>query len=86
MLQIDGVWHTSLVVGGVEYYYGHGINSALPGTTPCGTPVQKIDLGCVEGLEWGRVGRLFVWPSIGKGPGHPSGQAPAALTPRCAAS
>ena len=70
MLQIDGVWHTSLVVGGVEYYYGHGINSALPGTTPCGTPVQKIDLGWVERIEWGRVGRLCVLPSIGMGPGR----------------
>ena len=68
-MQIDGVWHTSLVVGGLEYYYGHGINSALPGTTPCGTPVQKIDLGCVERIAWGRVGLLFVWGLGIFGPG-----------------
>ncbi|KAL6767174.1 DESI1 [Auxenochlorella protothecoides x Auxenochlorella symbiontica] len=42
---IEGVWHTSIVVGGTEYFYGHGINSATPGTTPCGTPVEVIELG-----------------------------------------
>lgn len=44
-LQVDGVWHTSVVLRGREYYFGHGINVAVPGTTPCGSPVETLDLG-----------------------------------------
>lgn len=44
------------MVGGTEYFYGHGINSATPGTTPCGTPVEVIELGCEEALDSGRGG------------------------------
>ena len=44
-LQIDGIWHTSIVVGGLEYYYGGGVNQARPGSTPFGQPLQVIDLG-----------------------------------------
>ena len=43
--QIDGVWHTSVVVRGVEHYFGGGINVAPAGTTPFGHPVQVIPLG-----------------------------------------
>ena len=28
--QIDGVWHTSIVVYGVEYYFGGGICTSYP--------------------------------------------------------
>ena len=34
--QIDGIWHTGLVVYGKEYFYGGGISWANPGTTPFG--------------------------------------------------
>lgn len=44
---IDGVWHTSVVVNGVEeVYFGQGIQRAVPGTTPHGQPLQVISLGC----------------------------------------
>ena len=38
--QLEGIWHTSIVVGGQEIYYGGGIQTAVPGTTPHGQPVQ----------------------------------------------
>jgi hypothetical protein len=34
--QIDGVWHTGIVVYGKEYYYGGGISYDLPACTPFG--------------------------------------------------
>lgn len=43
--QIDGIWHTSIVVAGLEYYYGGGVNQARPGSTPFGQPLQVVDLG-----------------------------------------
>jgi hypothetical protein len=45
MLQIGGIWHTSVVVGGVEFFYGGGVQRALAGTTPYGRPVEVIELG-----------------------------------------
>ncbi|DBA79681.1 hypothetical protein WJX77_012191 [Trebouxia sp. C0004] len=46
--QIDGIWHTAIVVGGLEYYYGGGVNQSIPGSTPFGQPLQKIDLGVTQ--------------------------------------
>ncbi|GAB5370745.1 hypothetical protein AAMO2058_001519300 [Amorphochlora amoebiformis] len=46
--QIDGVWHTGVVVYGYEYYYGGGIQATHPGMTQAGNPVQKIELGVTE--------------------------------------
>jgi desumoylating isopeptidase 1 len=43
--QIDGIWHTGIVVHGKEYYYGSGISYDLPGQTPFGSPVKTLDLG-----------------------------------------
>eukprot|EP01128_Nolandella_sp_AFSM9_P009181 TRINITY_DN5800_c0_g1_i1.p1 TRINITY_DN5800_c0_g1~~TRINITY_DN5800_c0_g1_i1.p1 ORF type:complete len:447 (-),score=69.42 TRINITY_DN5800_c0_g1_i1:4-1344(-) len=43
--QIDGIWHTAIVVFGREYFYGGGINVASIGHTPYGSPVQQISLG-----------------------------------------
>ena len=43
--QVDGIWHTSVVVFGREYYFGGGICSDLPLTTPYGTPVERISMG-----------------------------------------
>ncbi|KAK9825308.1 hypothetical protein WJX74_007806 [Apatococcus lobatus] len=46
--QIDGVWHTAVVVHGVEHYYGGGLQQAVPGQTPFGPPYTIIDLGNTE--------------------------------------
>ena len=38
--QIDGIWHTGIVVYGKEYYFGGGICAGIPKQTPYGYPVQ----------------------------------------------
>ncbi|KAJ6584791.1 PPPDE putative peptidase domain-containing protein [Mycena capillaripes] len=43
--QIDGIWHTSIVVFGKEVFYGQGINTTLPGKSHHGQPLQVVDLG-----------------------------------------
>ncbi|KAI9362339.1 PPPDE putative peptidase domain-containing protein [Pilaira anomala] len=43
--QIDGIWHTSVVVYGQEFYYGQGIMASAPGTTHHGRPLEIIDIG-----------------------------------------
>lgn len=43
--QIDGIWHTSVVVYGTEYFYGGGIAAMSPKTTPYGYPVQELAMG-----------------------------------------
>lgn len=43
--QVDGIWHTGIVCYGYEYYYGGGIQAALPGQTMAGRPQQIIPLG-----------------------------------------
>lgn len=43
--QIDGIWHTSVVVYGSEYFYGGGIAHMAPKTTPYGQPVQELTMG-----------------------------------------
>ncbi|KAF8246354.1 DUF862-domain-containing protein [Wilcoxina mikolae CBS 423.85] len=44
-IQIDAVYHTSIVVGGYEWYYGHGIQSSIPGKTHHGSPMEIVPLG-----------------------------------------
>lgn len=34
--QIDGIWHTGIVVYGKEYYFGGGISYDPPSRTPFG--------------------------------------------------
>ncbi|KAJ5587194.1 uncharacterized protein N7459_002959 [Penicillium hispanicum] len=46
--QIDAIYHTSIVVNGVEYYFGQGIQTATPGTTHHGKPMEVLDLGKTE--------------------------------------
>ena len=43
--QVDGIWHTSVVIFGREYYFGGGICSDIPLNTPYGTPVERIPMG-----------------------------------------
>ncbi|KAF8192182.1 PPPDE putative peptidase domain-containing protein [Pholiota molesta] len=43
--QIDGIWHTSVVVFGKEIFYGQGINTTAPGRSHHGAPMQIIDMG-----------------------------------------
>jgi thiol-disulfide isomerase/thioredoxin len=43
--QIDGIWHTSVVVFGKEICFGQGIQIFQPEITPYGAPVEKISLG-----------------------------------------
>ncbi|KAI0087719.1 PPPDE putative peptidase domain-containing protein [Irpex rosettiformis] len=43
--QIDGIWHTSVVVYGKEIFYGQGISITAPGQSHHGRPLQVIDVG-----------------------------------------
>jgi len=44
----DAVYHTGVVVGGREYYYGDGINDSPAGITPYGRPVEVLDMGATS--------------------------------------
>ncbi|KAF2083992.1 DUF862-domain-containing protein [Saccharata proteae CBS 121410] len=44
-IQIDAVYHTSVVFGGVEYFFGQGVQTCYPGTTHHGPPMEIIPLG-----------------------------------------
>ncbi|KAI9051335.1 hypothetical protein LZ554_004382 [Drepanopeziza brunnea f. sp. 'monogermtubi'] len=43
--QIDAVYHTSIILEGIEYAYDGGIRTADPGRTHLGPPMQILDLG-----------------------------------------
>lgn len=43
--QIDGVWHSGVVVGGVEYFFGGGVQQCAAGATPFGRATKIIDVG-----------------------------------------
>lgn len=43
--QIDGIWHTGIVVFSREYYFGGGICADPPGQTPYGTPHSIEQMG-----------------------------------------
>ncbi|KAK4874626.1 hypothetical protein RN001_013986 [Aquatica leii] len=44
--RIDGVWHTSIVVYGREYFFGsQGVESCNPASTALGRPLQILHLG-----------------------------------------
>ena len=41
--QIDGIWHTGIVIYNKEFYFGGGISYDAPGTTPFGKyQISKI--------------------------------------------
>lgn len=46
--QVDGVWHTSIVVHDNEYYFQGGTFGDKPKSTPFGLPVKEIPLGNTE--------------------------------------
>lgn len=43
--QIDAVYHTSIVMDGIEYVYDGGLKTIDPGGSHLGRPIQVIDLG-----------------------------------------
>ncbi|KAL4250786.1 DeSI family protein [Abortiporus biennis] len=43
--QIDGIWHTSVVVFNKEVFYGQGISITAPGRSHHGKPLQVIEMG-----------------------------------------
>lgn len=47
-IQIDAIYHTSIVFNGVEYYFGQGIQRSIPGSTHHGRPVEVLRLGQTE--------------------------------------
>lgn len=50
--QLDGIWHTSIVVHGEEFLYGGGgIFNYPPGGTSLGEPNSIVDLGNTEVTE-----------------------------------
>ncbi|EGD92263.2 hypothetical protein H113_00161 [Trichophyton rubrum MR1459] len=44
-VQIDAIYHTSIVLDGTEYFFGRGIQQAAPGSTHHGQPMETINLG-----------------------------------------
>jgi hypothetical protein len=44
-VQIDAIFHTSIVFQDVEYVYDGGIQTVRPGETHLGQPMQKLLLG-----------------------------------------
>ncbi|KAJ3274125.1 hypothetical protein HDV01_003408 [Terramyces sp. JEL0728] len=46
--QIDGIWHTAVVVYGREYCFGQGIQEFQPANSPYGRPVDRIDMGTTQ--------------------------------------
>jgi thiol-disulfide isomerase/thioredoxin len=45
ILSTDAVYHTSIVLEGIEYFYGAGVQTAYAGSTHHGQPMEKIKLG-----------------------------------------
>lgn len=49
--QIDGIWHTGIIVFGREYYFGGGICSDVPGATPYGMALRTEGIGATQKTE-----------------------------------
>lgn len=47
-IQIDAIYHTSIVFGNVEYVYDGGIKRVTPGMTHLGKPMEVLKLGSTE--------------------------------------
>ena len=46
--QIDAVYHTALVFGGIEYFFGAGVQTSYPGGTHHGRPMEVIPMGTTQ--------------------------------------
>lgn len=44
-VQIDAIYHTSIVMNSLEYVYDSGLKVVHPGSTHLGQPMQIIELG-----------------------------------------
>ncbi|QIW95130.1 hypothetical protein AMS68_000648 [Peltaster fructicola] len=44
-IQIDAVYHTAIVFGGIEYFFGAGVQTCYAGSTHHGRPMETIPLG-----------------------------------------
>ncbi|KAL2048304.1 hypothetical protein N7G274_000215 [Stereocaulon virgatum] len=44
-IHIDAVYHTALVFGGIEYFFGGGVQTSYPGATHHGPPMEIIPMG-----------------------------------------
>jgi hypothetical protein len=44
-VQIDAIYHTAIVMEGIEYLYDGGIKTAQPGMTHLGKPMKIMELG-----------------------------------------
>ena len=44
-VQIDAIYHTSVVFEGIEYTYDGGVKTVKPGETHLGKPLQILELG-----------------------------------------
>jgi PPPDE putative peptidase domain/PUL domain len=42
---IDAIYHTAVVLGGVEYFFGQGVHRKVPGSTHHGRPMEVIPMG-----------------------------------------
>ncbi|KAK5939077.1 hypothetical protein PMZ80_008380 [Knufia obscura] len=47
-IQIDAIYHTAIVLGGVEYFFGQGIHRKVPGSTHHGRPMKVVPMGRTE--------------------------------------
>ena len=45
---IDAVYHTALVFGGIEYFFGAGVQTSYPASTHHGQPMEIIPMGRTE--------------------------------------
>lgn len=44
-VHIDAVYHTAVVFGGIEYFFGAGVQTTYPGATHHGRPMEVISMG-----------------------------------------
>jgi len=47
-IQIDAVYHTSLVFNNIEYFFGAGVQTCYPGATHHGRPMEIIPMGTTQ--------------------------------------
>jgi len=44
-VHIDAVYHTAIIFGGIEYFFGAGVQTTYPGATHHGRPMEVIPMG-----------------------------------------